>query len=124
MKTFLLVIVYIKLRNSRSKSILLIKIFTLSTYLYEPEVLKLKLTKSAIKDDEIKFFADKGITNFKTSLKRFSFDAKVNGSIQQDILNKYEEAITKFSNQNLILLKNQMEHLLNTITHKFKQEVT
>ena len=33
--------------------------FTLSSYLSEPEVLKIKLTQSGINDDEVEFFAIK-----------------------------------------------------------------
>ena len=63
--------------------------FTLVSYLNEPEVLKIKLTQSGIHNDEIEFFADKGITNFKTNLKRFSYESNFDGSQQQEKLNNF-----------------------------------
>jgi len=83
--------------------------FTLSSYLNEPEVLKIKLTKSGIYDNEVEFFANKGITNFKTNLKRFSYESKFDGSVQQEKLEYFNTMMIKFKEQNLNLIKNQIE---------------
>ena len=83
--------------------------FTLSSFLNEPEVLKIKLTKSGIYDDEVEFFANKGITNFKTNLKRFSYESKFDGSAQQERLEYFNTMMIKFKEQNLNLIKNQIE---------------
>ena len=83
--------------------------FTLSSFLTEPEVLKIKLTKSGIYDDEVEFFANKGITNFKTNLKRFSYESKFDGSAQQERLEYFNTMMIKFKEQNLNLIKNQIE---------------
>ena len=94
--------------------------FTLGSYLNEPEVLKIKLTKSGIHNDEIEFFADKGITNFKTNLKRFSYESNFDGSQQQEKLNDFKTMLNRFKEENLNLIKNQIEfsgnqEKLNTI---------
>lgn len=94
--------------------------FTLGSYLNEPEVLKIKLTKSGIHNDEIEFFADKGITNFKTNLKRFSYESNFDGSDQQEKLNDFKTMLNRFNEENLNLIKNQIEfsgneEKLNTI---------
>jgi hypothetical protein len=83
--------------------------FTLGSYLNEPEVLKIKLTKSGIHNDEIEFFADKGITNFKTNLKRFSYESNFDGSQQQEKLNDFKTMLNRFKEENLNLIKNQIE---------------
>jgi len=63
--------------------------FTLNAFLIEPEVLKLKLTKSGTYNDEIEFFGNIGITNFKTNLKRFSYESNFEGSKQQEKLDDF-----------------------------------
>ena len=83
--------------------------FTLGSYLNEPEVLKIKLTQSGIHNDEIEFFADKGITNFKTNLKRFSYESNFDGSDQQKKLDDFKTMLTSFKEENLNLIKNQIE---------------
>ena len=85
--------------------------FTLSSYLHEPEVLKLKLIKSGIHDDEVEFFANEGIMNFNTSLKRFSYEAKFEGSAQQDKFQEFKEMMSKFNEENLKLIKRQIESI-------------
>ena len=83
--------------------------FTLASYLNEPEVLKIKLTQSGIHNDEIEFFADKGITNFKTNLKRFSYESNFDGSDQQEKLDDFKTMLIRFKEENLNLIKNQIE---------------
>jgi len=83
--------------------------FTLGSYLNEPEVLKIKLTQSGIHNDEIEFFADKGITNFKTNLKRFSYESNFEGSKQQEKLDDFKAMLNRFNEENLNLIKNQIE---------------
>ena len=83
--------------------------FTLVSYLNEPEVLKIKLTQSGIHNDEIEFFADKGITNFKTNLKRFSYESNFEGSEQQEKLDDFKAMLNRFNEENLNLIKNQIE---------------
>ena len=83
--------------------------FTLGSYLNEPEVLKIKLTQSGIHNDEIEFFADKGITNFKTNLKRFSYESNFDGSDQQEKLDDFKTMLNRFKEENLNFIKTQIE---------------
>ena len=83
--------------------------FTLSYFLNEPEVLKIKLTNSGLNNDEIYFFANKGVTDFKTNLKRFVYEADFNGSLQQRKLDEFKKMMTKYNEENLNLIKNQIE---------------
>ena len=87
--------------------------FTLSSYLSEPEVLKIKLTNAGINDDEVEFFANKGLTNFKTNLKRFGYESNFEGSKQQEKLDDFNTMLTRFNEENLKLIKNQIEFSTN-----------
>ncbi|MFC0605270.1 DUF4369 domain-containing protein [Winogradskyella pulchriflava] len=75
--------------------------FTLHTNLDEPILLYLKLFKNDGEEHYIPFFADKGITEIKTSLKNFNFDAEINGSKQQELLNEYRKVLSRFNDQHL-----------------------
>ena len=83
--------------------------FTLTAYLNEPEVLKLKLTKSGIHNDEVEFFGNNGITNFKTNLKRFSYESNFEGSKQQEKLDDFNTMLNRFKEENLNFIKTQIE---------------
>ena len=83
--------------------------FTLTAYLNEPEVLKLKLTKSGIHNDEVEFFGNNGITNFKTNLKRFSYESHFEGSKQQEKLDDFNTMLNRFKEENLNFIKTQIE---------------
>ena len=83
--------------------------FTLTAYLNEPEVLKLKLTKSGIYNDEVEFFGNNGITNFKTNLKRFSYESNFEGSKQQEKLDDFNTMLNRFKEENLNFIKTQIE---------------
>ena len=60
-----------------------------ATSLESPEVFYLFLDKNSSEKDQIKFFADKGVTEIKTSVKSFGFSPKINGSPQQKIYENY-----------------------------------
>lgn len=79
--------------------------FSLHTNIDEPILMYLKLFKNDGEDHYIPFFADKGVTEINTTLKKFNFDAKIKGSAQQDLLNEYTGMITQFNNQNLDLMQ-------------------
>ncbi|WP_411768200.1 DUF4369 domain-containing protein [Winogradskyella sp. A3E31] len=84
--------------------------FVLSTDLEEPILLFLKLAKNDnIDDNVIPFFADKGEMQIKTTLKRFSFDAKITGSQQQEVLEDYLEIVEIYKDQNLDLIKHNFD---------------
>ncbi|MTE27265.1 DUF4369 domain-containing protein [Winogradskyella ouciana] len=79
--------------------------FTLHTNIDEPILLYLKLFKNDGEEHYIPFFADKGVTTIKTSLNKFNYDAEINGSKQQDLLNEYTKVMSKFNDQNLSLIE-------------------
>lgn len=79
--------------------------FTLKTNLEEPILLYLKLFKNDGDEHYIPFFADKGVTEVKTTLKNFNFHAEIKGSKQQELLNEYTKVMSKFNNQNLDIIE-------------------
>lgn len=83
--------------------------FTLQTNIKEPILLYLKLDKNDANEYFIPFFADKGITELKTSLKNFSVDAKIIGSRQHVVLEEYLNLMSKFKDKNLDLIKANFE---------------
>lgn len=94
--------------------------FELYSDLESPEVFFLYLDKNSSENDRIPFFADKGITEINTTLKNFVFDAKINGSAQQKIWDDYKLMMSRFSEQNLNLIKAHFEAQKNGDSTKFK----
>ena len=84
------------------------KEFKLTCNLEEPEMLYLGRSES-LNAERIPFFAHIGTTTINTTLKRFKFDAKIDGGPQQKILDVYNANIRQFKNLDLELL----EDLLN-----------
>ena len=84
------------------------KKFQLTCNLEEPEMLYLGRSES-LNTERIQFFAHIGTTTINTNLKRFKFDAKIDGGPQQEILEDYNANIKRFKNLDLELL----EDLLN-----------
>ena len=82
--------------------------FELQSALESPQMFFLDLDKNGKHTDRIAFFADKGITEINTSLKKFVFGAKIKGSEQQKTYEDYELIMSKFRNQNLDLIKDQL----------------
>ena len=58
--------------------------------------------------ERISFFADKGLTTVNTSLKRFKYDAKIEGSEQQKLMESYYKNIERFKDQKLELIGAQL----------------
>ncbi len=86
--------------------------FTLQTNLDEPIILYLKLFKNDGDEEQyIPFFADKGVTEIKSTLKNFQFDAKISGSSQQKLLDEYLKVMSRFNNQNLELIASNFRAL-------------
>ena len=83
--------------------------FVLHAQLAEPEVLFLKLDKNDNEDGTIAFFADKGHTEIKSSLKKFNFDAIVKGSKQQVVLDEYLDMMSNYNDKNLDMIKESLE---------------
>jgi len=83
--------------------------FILQSNLEEPEVLLLMLDKNSSVDARIAFFADKGITEINTTLKDFPYKHSIKGSPQQEKYTEFKKMITQFNNQNLDVIKAQLE---------------
>ena len=79
--------------------------FTLKTNLEEPILLYLKLFKNDGEEHYIPFFADKGITEINTTLKKFNYDSDIKGSKQQVLLDDYLGVISQFNNKNLEVIE-------------------
>jgi hypothetical protein len=81
--------------------------FELGCDLDEAELLFLSLSKE---DDaeRISFFADQGHTTIHTSLKRFRYDAQIDGSNQQKLLESFYKNIERFKDQKLELIEAQL----------------
>jgi len=75
--------------------------------LEEAEMLFLSISKD-MDAERISFFADKGVTTIHTSLKRFKYDAQIEGSIQQELLESYYKNIGRFKEQRLELIEAQL----------------
>lgn len=81
--------------------------FQLGCDLDEAEVLFLSLSKE-LDTERISFFADQGHTTINTTLKRFKYDAQIEGSDQQKLLESYYKNIERFKNQKLELIEAQL----------------
>ncbi|WP_248723549.1 DUF4369 domain-containing protein [Seonamhaeicola sp. ML3] len=81
----------------------------LHSKLESPEMYYLYLDKNSDVEDHISFFADKGITEIKTSLKYFAFEPKITGSDQQKVFEEYLKIDSRFKNENLEIIKESFE---------------
>lgn len=79
----------------------------LSTHLSEPEILTLSLDKN-LNYDGIEFFGSAGTTTINTSLKNFAYDAKIFAGEQQNLLDRYNQNLQRFKNQNLLLIEKEI----------------
>lgn len=93
--------------------------FNLYGNIESPEMLYLLLDKNSNNNQEVSFFADKGITEISTTLKDFPFKTKIKGSKQQKTLEEYFSTISKFNNNNLELIKDSFEARKKGDTSKF-----
>ena len=85
------------------------EIIELHSNLESPEMFFLQLNKNNSQDENISFFADKGITEINTSLKNFAFDAKIKGSKQQKVLEDYLLLMSRINDRRLDLIKSEFE---------------
>ncbi|MGB1308232.1 MAG: DUF4369 domain-containing protein, partial [Oceanihabitans sp.] len=77
--------------------------------LESPEVFFIQLNKNTSDDETITFFANKGITEINTSLKKFGIDVTINGSQQQKALENYLQVMSRFNDKNLDLIKDEFD---------------
>ena len=78
--------------------------FELGCNLEEAELLFLSLSKE-VDAERISFFADKGLTKINTNLKRFKYDAQIEGGVQHKLLESYYKNIGRFKDQKLELIE-------------------
>ena len=81
--------------------------FELGYDLEEAELLFLSFSED-INAERITFFADKGVTTIHTSLKRFKYDAQIEGGTQQQLLDTYYKNIGRFKDQRLEAMEGQL----------------
>lgn len=81
--------------------------FELGYDLEEAELLFLSFSED-INAERVSFFADKGVTTINTSLKRFKYDAQIEGGTQQQLLDTYYKNIDRFKDQRLDAMEGQL----------------
>lgn len=84
---------------------------TLKTIVESPELFSLHLDKrDGIDDnDRITFFGEPGVVNIQTSLKKYVFDAQIEGGENQNLYANFQDFKRKFIDQRLDLIKAQIE---------------
>lgn len=60
-------------------------------------------------DNNLPFFAEKGTINIETSLDRFTADAKITGSKNQELYDEYKSVTLRYVNRNLELIKKKFD---------------
>ena len=80
--------------------------FILTDEVLSPEMYYLALGNS---DKKIPFFGEKDSITITSKLDRFVLNAKISGSENQDLLNKFYEIKDKFRDQNLDMIKEEFE---------------
>jgi hypothetical protein len=80
--------------------------FTLSDDVTSPEMYYISLANF---DKKILFFGEKGIIKVTTKLEKFDVAAKISGSKNQKLLDKYHAMIFKFNDQQLSLIEANFE---------------
>ena len=81
--------------------------FKLGCNLGEAEILFLSLSED-VNAERISFFGSIGETKINTSIKRFKFDAQIEGGAQQELLESYYEDMTRFKDQKLEFIKDKI----------------
>ena len=84
--------------------------FTFSEKIVSPEVyyLHLKLNDGILRDDRIAFFAENSEIHIESDLKNFGIAAKITGSENNDLLNKYKQIMNRYADKNLELIEQRL----------------
>lgn len=85
--------------------------FTSEFDLQSPEMLYLFLDRGVTNslDNNIAFFAEKGIMNIETSLDFFTADANITGSKNQELYDEYRKVVSRFVDQDLTLIEKKIK---------------
>jgi len=95
--------------------------FELHTDIEEPEILILKLDQNDDQENWVSFFADTGVTEIRSTRKLFNYNAIINGSQQQKVLEEYLSTLIKLNNRNLDMLQSNFESNSNTTFNEQQQ---
>jgi hypothetical protein len=81
----------------------------------EPEMLYIFLDRGQTNsiDNNLPFFAEPGKMELKTTLKQFYADAKITGSKNHELLQKFNEMNQKFTTENLTLIEKRLNNEFN-----------
>ena len=84
--------------------------FTSEFDLNSPEMLYLFLDRGVTNslDNNIPFFAEKGMMNIETSLDFFMADVKITGSKNQELYDEYKKVTSRYVDQNLTLIEKKI----------------
>ena len=84
--------------------------FTSQFDLNSPEMLYLFLDRGVTNslDNNIPFFAEKGMMNIETSLDFFMADVKITGSKNQELYDEYKKVTSRYVDQNLTLIEKKI----------------
>jgi hypothetical protein len=63
-------------------------------------------------DNNIPFFAEKGIMNIETSLDFFTADVKITGSKNQELYDEYQKVVSRFVDQDLDLIEKKYNAII------------
>lgn len=79
--------------------------------LKSPEMLYLFLDRGVTNsvDNNIPFFAEKGVMNLETSLDFFTADVKITGSKNQELYDDYRKVMSRYVNQDLDLVEKKFK---------------
>lgn len=85
--------------------------FTSEFDLQSPEMLYLFLDRGVTNslDNNIAFFAEKGVMNIETSLDFFTADANITGSKNQELYDEYKKVVSRFVDQDLTLIEKKIK---------------
>lgn len=91
--------------------------FTLSDNVESPEMYYLTFDTN-ISDKRIMFFAEQGTITINDVVANFGIDAKIEGSVNQKVFDKYKKMTAKFQNKQLDLIKAGFEAQKNNDIEK------
>ena len=85
--------------------------FTSEFDLQSAEMLYLFLDRGVTNslDNNISFFAEKGMMNIETSLDFFTADVKITGSKNQELYDEYKKVVSRYVDQDLTLIEKKIK---------------
>ena len=85
--------------------------FTSEFDIQSPEMLYLFLDRGVTNsvDNNIPFFAEKGMMNLETSLDFFTADVKITGSKNQELYDEYKKVVSRYVDEDLTLIEKKIK---------------